>query len=140
LVHLVRNAIDHGIETPAERRAVGKPADGMLRIVASQEGNSIVIRIQDDGRGIALDKVKAKALARGLVSEAELSSMEPREIINLIFLPGFSTAETVTDVSAWTSSAPTFDASTARWRLNPNRAQGARLRSSCRSPSPSFRH
>jgi two-component system chemotaxis sensor kinase CheA len=99
LVHLVRNAIDHGIETPAERRAVGKPADGMLRIVASQEGNSIVIRIQDDGRGIALDKVKAKALARGLVSEAELSSMEPREIINLIFLPGFSTAETVTDVS-----------------------------------------
>ncbi|HXF93711.1 MAG TPA: chemotaxis protein CheA [Nitrospiraceae bacterium] len=99
LVHLVRNAIDHGIETPAERRAAGKSSEGVLRIAASQEGNSIVIRIQDDGRGIALDKVKAKALARGVVSETELASMEPREIINLIFLPGFSTAETITDVS-----------------------------------------
>ncbi|MEW6248565.1 MAG: chemotaxis protein CheA [Nitrospirota bacterium] len=99
LVHLVRNAIDHGIETPAERHAHGKSSEGMLRIAASQEGNCIVIRIQDDGRGIALDKVKAKALAKGLVSEAELASMEPREIINLIFLPGFSTAEKITDVS-----------------------------------------
>jgi two-component system chemotaxis sensor kinase CheA len=99
LMHLVRNAIDHGIETPAERQTVGKSREGVLRITASQEGNGIVIRIQDDGRGIALDKVKAKALAKGLVSEAELASMEPRELINLIFLPGFSTADTVTDVS-----------------------------------------
>jgi two-component system chemotaxis sensor kinase CheA len=99
LVHLVRNAIDHGIETPGERRQKGKSGEGVLRILASQEGNSIVIRIQDDGRGIPLEKVKAKALARGLVSEAELATMEPREIVNLIFLPGFSTAENVTDVS-----------------------------------------
>ena len=99
LVHLVRNAIDHGIEIPVERRQKGKPSEGVLRILASQEGNSIVIRIQDDGRGIPLDKVKAKALARGLISEAELATMEPREIVNLIFLPGFSTAENVTDVS-----------------------------------------
>ncbi|ALA58555.1 chemotaxis protein CheA [Nitrospira moscoviensis] len=99
LVHLVRNAIDHGIESPTERHEKGKPSEGTLRIAASQEGNSIVIRIQDDGRGIALDKIKAKALSKGLVSEAELSSMEPREIVNLIFLPGFSTAEKVTDVS-----------------------------------------
>ena len=99
LVHLVRNAIDHGIETPVERQQKGKPSEGVLRILASQEGNSIVIRIQDDGRGIPLEKVRAKALARGLVSEAELATMEPREIVNLIFLPGFSTAEKVTDVS-----------------------------------------
>ena len=99
LVHLVRNAIDHGIETPGERRQKGKAGEGVLRILASQEGNSIVIRIQDDGRGIPLEEVKAKALARGLVSEAELATMEPREIVNLIFLPGFSTAENVTDVS-----------------------------------------
>ncbi|MCS6263985.1 MAG: chemotaxis protein CheA [Nitrospira sp.] len=99
LVHLVRNAIDHGIETPAERQAKGKPAEGQLTIAASQEGNSIVIRINDDGRGIQVEKIKAKALAKGLISEAELATMEPREVLNLIFLPGFSTAEQVTDVS-----------------------------------------
>lgn len=88
LVHLVRNAIDHGIEMPTERHERNKPTEGILRIAASQEGNSIVIRIQDDGRGIPLDKVKAKALAKGLISEAELAAMEPREIVNLIFLPG----------------------------------------------------
>jgi len=99
LVHLVRNAIDHGIETPAERQAKGKAGEGHLTIAASQEGNSIVIRINDDGRGIQVEKVKEKALAKGLISEAELSTMEHREILNLIFLPGFSTAEKVTDVS-----------------------------------------
>lgn len=99
LVHLVRNAIDHGIETPAERQAKGKTGEGLLTIAASQEGNSIVIRINDDGRGIPVEKIKAKALGKGLVSEAELATMEYREILNLIFLPGFSTAEQVTDVS-----------------------------------------
>jgi len=99
LVHLVRNAIDHGIEMPTERHAARKPSEGLLRIAASQEGNSIVIRIQDDGKGIALSKIKAKALQKGLISEAELAGMEPREVVNLIFLPGFSTAEKVTDVS-----------------------------------------
>ena len=99
LVHLVRNAIDHGIETPVERQAKGKSGEGQLTIAASQEGNSIVIRINDDGRGIPVDKIKAKALAKGLISEAELATMEHREVLNLIFLPGFSTAEQVTDVS-----------------------------------------
>ena len=70
-----------------------------MTIAASQEGNSIVIRINDDGRGIPVDKIKAKALAKGLISEAELATMEHREVLNLIFLPGFSTAEQVTDVS-----------------------------------------
>lgn len=99
LVHIVRNAIDHGIELPAERQASGKAMEGLVRIAASQEGNSIVIRIQDDGRGLQVDRIKAKALSRGIVSEAELASMDPRDILNLVFLPGFSTAEQVTDVS-----------------------------------------
>ncbi|MGH7230374.1 MAG: chemotaxis protein CheA [Nitrospiraceae bacterium] len=99
LVHLVRNAIDHGIETVAERQAAHKPVEGLIRIAASQEGNSIVIRIYDDGRGLQVDRIKAKALAKGIVSEAELAGMDAREIMNLIFLPGFSTTEQVTDVS-----------------------------------------
>ena len=99
LVHLVRNAIDHGIETPAERQAKGKAGEGQLTIAASQEGNSIVIRINDDGRGIQVEKIKEKALSKGLICEAELATMEHREVLNLIFLPGFSTAEKVTDVS-----------------------------------------
>jgi len=99
LVHLVRNAIDHGIEPPADRTAVGKPAEGMVRITASQEGNSIVIRIEDDGRGMQVEKIKAKALAKGLVSEAELATMDTREVLGLIFLPGFSTADVVSDIS-----------------------------------------
>lgn len=99
LVHIVRNAIDHGIELPAERQASGKALEGLVRIAASQEGNSIVIRIQDDGKGLQTDRIKAKALSRGIVSEAELASMDPRDILNMVFLPGFSTADKVTDVS-----------------------------------------
>ena len=99
LVHLVRNAIDHGIELPVVRRESGKPSDGTVRISASQEGNSIVIRISDDGAGLNLDRIKAKALSKGLVGEGELSSMDERGIMSLIFHPGFSTAEQVTDVS-----------------------------------------
>ena len=99
LIHLVRNSIDHGLETPEERRAAGKPEHGTVRLEALQEGDRIVIRITDDGRGISLDKVKAKALARGLVTPQELSTWGRREIINLIFQPGFSTAEKVSDIS-----------------------------------------
>ncbi|TAJ32133.1 MAG: chemotaxis protein CheA [Nitrospirae bacterium] len=99
LVHLVRNAIDHGLEPVADRQKAGKPTEGVVRISACQEGNSIVIRIEDDGRGLQVEKIKAKALANGVVSEAELAAMDPRQIMNLIFLPGFSTADQVTDVS-----------------------------------------
>jgi two-component system, chemotaxis family, sensor kinase CheA len=99
LVHIVRNAIDHGIELPAERQASSKALEGLVRIAASQEGNSIVIRIQDDGKGLQTDRIKAKALSRGIVSEAELASMDPRDVLNMVFLPGFSTADKVTDVS-----------------------------------------
>lgn len=99
LVHLVRNAIDHGIEPPTDRTAAGKAAEGVVRIAASQEGNSIVIRIEDDGRGMQVEKIKAKALAKGLVSEAELGGMDEHQVLSLIFLPGFSTADQVSDIS-----------------------------------------
>ncbi|GJL65237.1 MAG: chemotaxis protein A [Nitrospirales bacterium] len=99
LVHLVRNSMDHGLETALDRRESGKPSEGYVRLTASQEGNSIVIRIEDDGRGLQVEKIKAKALERGLVTEADLASMGPREMMNLIFLPGFSTADQVSDLS-----------------------------------------
>jgi two-component system chemotaxis sensor kinase CheA len=99
LVHLVRNAVDHGLESPDERSAAGKPVEGTVRIAACQEGNSIVIRIEDDGHGLQIDKIKAKALSKGLVSQHEMHAMDARQVMNLIFLPGFSTAEQVTDVS-----------------------------------------
>ena len=99
LVHLVRNSIDHAIETIQERKTAGKHPEGNVRLSASQEGNSIVIRIEDDGRGLQVDKIKAKALSKGLVSESELAGMDNRDAMNLIFLPGFSTAEKVSDVS-----------------------------------------
>jgi len=99
LVHLVRNSIDHAIETVQERQAAGKLPEGNVRLSASQEGNSIVIRIQDDGRGLQVDKIKAKALSKGLVTESELAGMDHRDAMNLIFLPGFSTADHVSDVS-----------------------------------------
>ncbi|GJL64093.1 MAG: chemotaxis protein A [Nitrospirales bacterium] len=99
LVHLVRNSMDHGLETALARREAGKTSEGYVRLTASQEGNSIVIRIEDDGRGLQVEKIKAKALERGLVTEADLASMGPREMMNLIFLPGFSTADQVSDLS-----------------------------------------
>ena len=99
LVHLVRNAIDHGIEPPEEREFLGKPRQGLLRLSAYHEGNHIVILVEDDGRGIDIEKIKKKALDRGLVTSSELSRMNEKEILNLIFLPGFSTADKVTDVS-----------------------------------------
>jgi two-component system, chemotaxis family, sensor kinase CheA len=99
LVHLVRNSIDHAIELGSERRAAGKHPEGNVRLAASQEGNSIVIRIEDDGRGLQVEKIKAKALSKGLVTESDLAGMDKRDAMNLIFLPGFSTADVVSDVS-----------------------------------------
>ncbi|WP_447968327.1 chemotaxis protein CheA [Nitrospira sp. M1] len=99
LVHLVRNSMDHGLETAIDRQNAGKASEGYVRLTASQEGNSIVIRIEDDGRGLQAEKIKAKALERGLVSEVDLASMGPREMMSLIFLPGFSTADQVSDLS-----------------------------------------
>jgi len=97
LMHLVRNAIDHGIEVPAERLAAGKTATGRITIVASQKGNRVVIEVADDGRGIDLAKVRRQAVERGLV----LSPDDPtdREAMDLIFEPGFSTREVVSELS-----------------------------------------
>jgi len=99
LVHLVRNSIDHAIELSPERQAAGKMPEGYVRLAASQEGNSIVIRVQDDGRGLPIQKIKAKALEKGLIAESELAGMSNRDAMDLIFLPGFSTAEQVTNMS-----------------------------------------
>jgi two-component system chemotaxis sensor kinase CheA len=99
LTHLVRNCADHGIESPEERVRLGKPATGTVRVAAAHEAGQITIEISDDGRGLNIEKIKDKALALGLVDRARLERMSEEEIYRLIFAPGFSTAECVTNVS-----------------------------------------
>lgn len=99
LIHVIRNAVDHGFESAAERKRLGKPEIGTLLLDAYHESNHIVIKITDDGRGIDHHKVGNKALEKGLITEVELERMTPREIIRLIMQPGFSTAETITSTS-----------------------------------------
>ncbi len=99
LIHIIRNAVDHGIESKAERLAKNKPPKGMISIEAYQKGNQIVITVTDDGKGIDLMKVKQKALNKGLVTEEEFAKMSDESAINLIFLPGFSTQDTATELS-----------------------------------------
>ena len=99
LTHLVRNALDHGIESPEVRVALGKPAEGRLTLRAFHDGGQVNLEISDDGAGIESAKIGAKAVERGLITVDQLAAMSEREIINLIFLPGFSTAEAVTNIS-----------------------------------------
>ena len=99
LVHMVRNSIDHGIETPAARRAAGKPETGRLTVSARQSGNQIVVEITDDGTGIDVARVAAKAVAAGLHSEAELAAMNEAQRLDLIFAAGVSSRDTVTAIS-----------------------------------------
>ncbi len=99
LIHLIRNAMDHGLETPAVRIAAGKPPGGTLVLSAAHEGNQIVISIKDDGNGIDTDRVGRKAVEKGLVTEDQLASMSQRELFDLIFLPGFSTKDKASDLS-----------------------------------------
>jgi two-component system chemotaxis sensor kinase CheA len=99
LTHLVRNAVDHAIETPAERVAAGKDPEGLLLLRAYHEGGQVNIEITDDGKGIDPAVIGAKALEKGLVSAEQLGRMTPREVVHLVFLPGFSTAAAVTNVS-----------------------------------------
>lgn len=99
LMHMVRNSVDHGIEQPAEREAAGKPARARLALTARQQGNSMLIEISDDGRGLDRERIRHKAIASGLITESEAVGMSDRELCNLIFLPGFSTSEQVTEVS-----------------------------------------
>ena len=99
LTHLVRNSLDHGLEAPADRVALGKPAAGRQHLRAFHESGQVIIEITDDGRGIDPERIAAAAVARGVVSRDALSRMEPRAVLDLIFRPGFSTAEQVTNVS-----------------------------------------
>ena len=99
LTHLVRNTVDHGIEKPEVRRKVGKPAEGCLTLRAYHEGGEVNIEIVDDGGGLNIERIKAKALEKGLITAEEAANMPDREAGNLIFLPGFSTAEKVSSVS-----------------------------------------
>ena len=99
LTHMVRNSADHGLETPAERAKAGKPEQGTIRLSAYHEGGHIIICIADNGRGLNTERIKAKALQNGLVSEADLEKMTEAQIHKFIFAPGFSTAAAVTSVS-----------------------------------------
>jgi len=99
LMHMVRNSVDHGIELPEERLAVGKPERAVVELGARQQGNTVKVTIRDDGQGINSEAVKAKALAKGLVTEDELSRMSQKDIMQFIFAPGFSTAEQITETS-----------------------------------------
>ncbi|HVN47601.1 MAG TPA: chemotaxis protein CheA [Bacteroidota bacterium] len=99
LVHMLRNAADHGVELPEARLAAGKPATGKIVVKAEHEGNHIVISIADDGEGMDPDVLKQKAIEKGLITEAAAAEMTEQEAFNLIFYPGFSTAKVVTNVS-----------------------------------------
>src|SRR6185503_14158155 len=90
MVHILRNCADHGIEKPEERRAAGKPCRGLISFRARHEGNHVVVEIHDDGRGIDPKRIGSKALEKGLVKPDELASMSEEQLIELIFLPGFS--------------------------------------------------
>lgn len=99
LVHLVRNAVDHGIETIEERKAVGKSPKGTVNLSARQTGDHIVIEIQDDGKGMAANTIREKAISKGLISAEEAGQLSEPECLQLIFLPGFSTKDQISDIS-----------------------------------------
>lgn len=99
LVHLVRNAVDHGIESPAQREAVGKPRVGTVMLTAEQEGDHILLMIQDDGKGMNPDNLRNAAVSKGLMDAETAARLENKECFNLIFAPGFSTKQEISDVS-----------------------------------------
>nr|WP_211193639.1 chemotaxis protein CheA [Pyxidicoccus fallax] len=99
LMHLIRNAIDHGVESPEARLAAGKPRRAVVALRAEQKGNHVVIEVSDDGAGIDEQRVREVALTRGLITFAQAQEMSRRELLNLIFLPGFSTARSVSELS-----------------------------------------
>jgi len=99
LTHIVRNSVDHGLELPAERVAKGKPAEGRLLLRAYHEGGQVNIEISDDGGGINTERVKAKAIQKGVITAEQAARMGERELVNLVFAPGFSTAEQVSNIS-----------------------------------------
>ena len=99
LIHMVRNAADHGIESPEERRRAGKPPQGTVTLDAFHRGNRIFVQVRDDGRGLDAEKLRAKAIAKGILSPQDAERLTPQQAYQLIWEPGFSTAEAVTEVS-----------------------------------------
>lgn len=99
LVHIIRNCVDHGIEKPEEREAAGKPRTGVVSLDAYQTGNSVIITVADDGKGMNPEKIAESALEKGFLTKDAISDLSDQDKINLIFLPGFSTAKEVSDVS-----------------------------------------
>jgi two-component system, chemotaxis family, sensor kinase CheA len=99
LAHIVRNAISHGIESPAQRTAAGKPSTGKLVLNAYHQANQLIVEVSDDGCGVDAEKVKLKALKMGVISASDAERMTQQEIVDLVFRPGFSTADEVTEVS-----------------------------------------
>ena len=99
LIHILRNSLDHGIEMPEVRKKNGKPAQGTLKVSARQEGDRVILDISDDGAGIDTDRVRAKAVERGLIPEDRAALLTEHEAVQLVFLPGFSTADAISDLS-----------------------------------------
>ncbi|MDI3529242.1 MAG: two-component system, chemotaxis family, sensor kinase CheA [Thermoanaerobacter sp.] len=99
LIHLIRNSIDHGIEMPQERLQKGKPEQGTINLRAYHEGNNVIIEVSDDGRGIDIEKVKAKAVEKGIYTAEQVNDLSKDKILDLLFRPGFSTSDKVTDIS-----------------------------------------
>nr|HPR08801.1 chemotaxis protein CheW [Denitromonas sp.] len=99
IIHLIRNAVDHGVEGKAERESNGKSEKSILRLEARQEGDHIIILVADDGRGMNAENLRASAVSKGLITDEEANTMDERQSYNLVFLPGFSTAGVVSDVS-----------------------------------------
>jgi two-component system chemotaxis sensor kinase CheA len=99
LIHILRNCVDHGIEEPEVRAALGKPKDGTIKVSASHEGDNVVITVEDDGRGMDIFQIKETALKKRLVSNHDLDGMSDKEVMNIVFMNGYSTAPIVTDVS-----------------------------------------
>ena len=97
LIHIVRNSIDHGLETPEERLALNKPRRGVIRFISFYSGSNVFIQIQDDGRGIDPERVRQKAIEKGLLSESD--KLSDQDVLNLLFSPGFTTADTVSNIS-----------------------------------------
>lgn len=99
LMHIIRNGIDHGLELPEERVKLGKPEEGIIQLNVFFKGNNVVIKISDDGKGIDTDRIKASAVKKGLYNEKEMNKMNERQVLDLIFHPGFSTSDIITDIS-----------------------------------------
>ena len=99
LMHLLRNSLDHGVEHPDDREAKGKPRTGEVGLIARHEGNNVVIMVTDDGKGIDADVIRKKAVEKAIITQEEADNLDDAEAVRLVFLPGFSTAEVITDVS-----------------------------------------